>query len=231
MDIEDKHVSWLLFITVLLIVIIGGAFVVKSFFWRPQPIVIEFKYAKKDTCCNELASFYSKAEVDSMVNLLKIHEESLNSAEQNIKEKEWEKDYKNILIYGVSIVVALGGFFGYKSIHDVKKDSVEIAKHVSEKETNTYLENKLGELVNREMQNVYNDQTYQTIINRIKTDLITIHEFTTNTTIKKCVIDILEDWTLDISSNPNKVPANQPNVSQNNQQAETNNQEPQEFND
>lgn len=230
MEIEDKHVSWLLFITVVLILIIGGAFVVKSFFWRPQPIVIEFKYAEVDTCFNEVASFYSKAEVDSVVSLLKHHEDSLISADQSIKEKEWEKDYKNILVYGVSIIVALAGFFGYKSIHDVKNDSKEIAKNVSEKETRLYLENKLGELVNREMQNVYNEQTYQTIITRIKADLITVHEFTTNSTIKKCVIDILEDWTLDIRPNPNTTTASQ-SEDQGNPHTETDNQEPQDFND
>lgn len=231
MDIEDKHISWLFFIVVLLILGIGGAFAIRSIFFQPQPINIEIKYVRADSDSITPAEFYSKAQMDSVIGIFKSKEESLNTYQQHIEEEKWEKDYKNILIYGVSIIIAIAGFFGYKSIHDVKKESHEIAKRVSEDETNAYLGKRLGELVSREMGNVYNEQSYQTIVTRIKADLITIHQFITSESVKKTVIDILEDWTIDVKSVTQQPQDDTDNESNSQNRDSDNVTEPQDFND
>ena len=94
------------------------------------------------------------------------------SAEQRKNEFRWQ----SYMSYVIGIIVAICGFFGYKSIRDLKDDVSKTVSDSAEKETRKFLDEKLGEMVNRKvfeiMDGVYKSEATNVAVAQLKKELI-----------------------------------------------------------
>lgn len=232
-SLEDILASLVVFTCALIVLLVVGGFAFRSFITRPDIIRVHVIEIQTDSVSGVVQDYYSKAQVDSIVSVFRLQEDQLEQRQKYIIEKEeWSQDYKNALLYIVTIIIAIAGFFGYKSMKDVKKDCSDMAERISkdtaEIETREYLNSNIKELVNNEMKKTYSEQSYNTIVSRIKDDLINLHKFVTNEVVKQQVIDLLKDWSLNLSNN------NQSDIQRGSSKNNSGNEgsvEPQDFND
>lgn len=198
--LEDYFASWLIFIGCLAIIFLVGAFVYRSFIDRPHPFKIEISLVE-DKSTGDVKEMYSRAQIDSVLTLIKQQELSISKRENFQMEKtEWSKDYQEIIFYGGAFILAIASFFGYKSFREVKSESKEVAKE----ETIKYLDKNLGDYVKKEILKTYSEENYSTMIGRLKSDLIEEKIFLTSVSLRDKILTILHDWTIDIRSNDSK---------------------------
>lgn len=93
-----------------------------------------------------------------------------------LQQKENEFRWQSYMSYVIGIIVAICGFFGYKSIRDLKDDVSKTVSDSAEKETRKFLDEKLGEMVNRKvfeiMDGVYKSEATNVAVAQLKKELI-----------------------------------------------------------
>lgn len=90
----------------------------------PEPMKI---VVVQDSTCNDV--LYSRSQIDSILLLQQKQNRELNEQFQAVMEKKSNEDLtKNFFMVIASVLISICGFFGYKSIKDMKegiKNSVE----------------------------------------------------------------------------------------------------------
>jgi len=93
-----------------------------------------------------------------------------------LQQRENEFRWQSYMSYVIGIIVAICGFFGYKSIRELKDDVSKMVSDSAEKETRKFLDEKLGEMVNRKvfeiMNGVYKSEATNVAIAQLKKELI-----------------------------------------------------------
>ena len=102
-------------------------------------VLIETKISKNDTTTKlELDSYLKK--VDQRITELQNVESSLN------KKIEEVNSFYKFLGTILAIIIAITGFFGFKSLHELKIRNLENAKEVAKNEANSKVETELVNL-------------------------------------------------------------------------------------
>ncbi len=92
-----------------------------------------------------------------------------------LQQRENEFKWQSYMSYVVGIIVAIFGFFGYKSIRDLKEDVSKNVSDIAKKETRKYLDEKLSALVNEKvegrMNSIYESETMRVAVDKLKNEL------------------------------------------------------------
>lgn len=173
-------------LTILALFFVSSAFVYQLFFKKPRVQQIVISVAPKDSLDQSLS--YSSMQIDSLVNVIKHHEQALEEKYQYVIEEKEEKDSLNTLgTLIVGIVLSFCGFFGYKSFTDLKSHgekiasnaAIEVAEKVAQTEAEKSIDNKVKSYLNENLSNevnanitdYYRSQTDNVLANQIKDSL------------------------------------------------------------
>lgn len=90
---------------------------------------VEFAYKLiPDSIAIDAEYYFSKAQMDSVMRQLEYHEAVLNNKFQTLLSQKAEEDWiKDLFVYVFGIVVAVLGFFGYRSFTDLEEKTIKIA--------------------------------------------------------------------------------------------------------
>lgn len=112
----------------------------------------------------ERFSFYS----DSLINVVNRHERILDEKYASfISEKEQTLRIESIVGILISIIVAVVGFFGYKSIKSIEKKAADIAKERVEHEVVDYLDKNLVGMIRKELKSSFFDYIDEKTANKV----------------------------------------------------------------
>lgn len=138
-----------------------------------QPIKIEV--ASLDTL--RQANYLSKEEADSLITVVKRHEQELAEKYQYALEQKIDQNqYFSLGTFIVGVVLSIFGFFGYKSIRSIEikanKDAERAAKQTSEDVTKAYLDEKLLGKVSIAAENIFNSVGAETMKTKVQDETI-----------------------------------------------------------
>lgn len=178
----EKWAIWIIGICILLLLFGVGCFVVNKTVLTPKVARLEIRIIP-DSLSTEAT--YSKRGVDSLINVTKT---TLESYEHHFQtetvQKEQEDNYKSFGALLLSVIVGLGGFFGFKSFKDIKdrgeqtakevasEKASELAEKVAEKAAEKYLASKLPEVVQKQFEKSFKDTTINSIKESVKAELV-----------------------------------------------------------
>lgn len=178
----EKWAIWIIGLCIMLLLFGFGCFVYNKAVKTPCVALLEIKIAQDSLSTDEK---YSKREVDS---LIKVTKKTLESYEHHFKtvteQKEQEDIYKSVGALLLSVIVGLGGFFGFKSFKDIKDRGEQMAKEVAsskareeaekvaQKASEKYLASKLPEVVQKQFEESFNETSINSIKNSVKAEII-----------------------------------------------------------
>lgn len=178
----EKWAIWIIGVCILLLLFGVGCFVFNKTILTPKVARLEIRIVP-DSLFEDAT--YSKREIDSLINVTKT---TLKSYEHHFQtetvQKEQEDNYKSFGALLLSVIVGLGGFFGFKSFKDIKDRGEQTAKEVAsakaseiaekeaEKAAEKYLAKKLPEVVQKQFEDSFGETTVNSIKDSIKADLL-----------------------------------------------------------
>lgn len=168
--LNDCIASWLVFILVGGVIVFSLIFMVNDLWEAPDVQELVIKVELGDSIQNNKANshvFYAE-EIDSLIKLVKNYELQLDNKYQYLIDKQHEDD--RLKTWGtmiVGVIVSLCGFWGYKSMKDLREDITKNAEKTSEITVNSYLEKKLQGKVNDALQNTYKTEVVDIIKNHV----------------------------------------------------------------
>ena len=178
----DKWATWIIGICIVLLIFGAGCFVVSKTILAPKVVQLEIKIIPDSV---SVEATYSKREVDSLIIVTKTKMESYDHYFQTeTLQKKQEEDYKSLGALLLSVIVGLGGFFGFKSFKDIKDRGEQTAKEVAsekasrlavkvaEKTAEKYLSSKLPEVVQKQFEESFKDTTINSIKESVKTEVV-----------------------------------------------------------
>ncbi len=90
-------------------------------------IEIVYKFIP-DSVALDAEYYFSKTQMDSIMRQLEYHEAVLNNKFQTLLTQKSEEDWiKDLFVYVFGIVVAVLGFFGYRSFTDLEEKTIKTA--------------------------------------------------------------------------------------------------------
>ena len=178
----EKWAIWLICLCIVILLFGVGCFVYNKTVLMPKVISLEIAITP-DSSSN--VPTYSKKEVDSLITVTKT---TLEAYEHHFKtetmQKEQEDIYKSFGTLLLSVIIGLGGFFGFKSFKDVKdkgeqmskevadNKAKEVAENVAKNASEQYLQSKLPEVVQKQFEESFNDTAIASIRESVKKDLV-----------------------------------------------------------
>lgn len=110
----------------------------------------------------------SKEQADSLISIVKHHEQELAEKYQYALEQKIDQNqYFSLGTFIVGVVLSIFGFFGYKSIKSIEakanKDAERAAKQTSEDVTKEYLNEKLQGKISIAAENIFNSVGAETM--------------------------------------------------------------------
>ena len=178
----EKWAIWIIGICIVLLLFGVGCFVVNKTILTPKVARLEIKIIPDSLSTD---ATYSKKEVDSLIAVTKTILESYEHHFQTeTVQKEQEDNYKSFGALLLSVIVGLGGFFGFKSFKDIKdrgeqtakevasEKASELAEKVAEKAAGKYLASKLPEVVQKQFEESFKDTTINSIKESVKAELV-----------------------------------------------------------
>lgn len=178
----EKWAIWIIGICIVLLLFGVGCFVVNKTILTPKVDRLEIKIIPDSLSTD---ATYSKKEIDSLIAVTKIILESYEHHFQTeTVQKEQEDNYKSFGALLLSVIVGLGGFFGFKSFKDIKdrgeqtakevasEKASELAEKVAEKAAGKYLASKLPEVVQKQFEESFKDTTINSIKESVKAELV-----------------------------------------------------------
>lgn len=122
----------------------------------------------------------SRAAADSIVNAIQAQQHIIDDKYKYILEqKETAQDFITFGGLFVTIALSLFGFFGYRSIESIKDNSKRIAETASrettesilQKDSNGYMEKNAKEIINKRIDELYNEEFRNVQIQKLKDDI------------------------------------------------------------
>ena len=181
-SLTDKWATWIIGICIVLLLFGVGCFVVSKTILSPKVVQLEIKIIPDSVSAE---ATYSKREVDSLIIVTKTKMESYDHYFQTeTAQKKQEEDYKSLGALLLSVIVGLGGFFGFKSFKDIKdkgeqtakevasEKAGELAEKVAEEAAEKYLSSKLPEVVQKQFEESFKDTTINSIKESVKTEVV-----------------------------------------------------------
>jgi len=155
----EKFSNYLNYIaaTIIAIVVIGVLIISFIFVGKEKPpvktIKIEYHGVKTDSI-NEL----NKIEIEQISTLLDSIKVTSNKIQQKqielIEEKERDDFFNKLYTAFIAIILAIAGFFGFKSVSEIKQraitDAKEQAKYIADKEFDNIFDKKYRATVSEE---------------------------------------------------------------------------------
>lgn len=116
-------------VATLALIIIPGIAILKRSSNDVKECRVEFAYKLiPDSVAIDAEYYFSKAQMDSVMKQLEYHEAVLNNKFQTLLSQKAEEDWiKDLFVYVFGIVVAVLGFFGYRSFTDLEEKTIKIA--------------------------------------------------------------------------------------------------------
>lgn len=116
----------------------------------------------------EQKNYLSKEQADSLIMIVKRHEQELAEKYQYALEQKMDQgQYYSLGTFIVGVVLSIFGFFGYKSIKSIElkanKDAERVAKQTSEDVTKDYLNEKLQGKVSIAAEKIFNSVGAETM--------------------------------------------------------------------
>ena len=183
---ERDIASILAYCTIVLCIIAILLPLVIGLFFQPKQKV-EINITSIDTLPSK-ALVISKSDLDSLFHVIEEHEHLLNERyDYVLEQKENELKWQTYITLIIGIIVSICGFFGYKSIRDLKeevqketKDSAKknasyiaknIAQRVSTQEVikrlprkiEQYLDENLQKEVSNQMESIFRNELYSSL--------------------------------------------------------------------
>ena len=129
----EKAGHWLLLISSLVLIILCLFVGYQSI---RKPVIHKF-YITTVADSDSLLMAQSTAKIDSLMAMIVNHEQQLSEKYQYIVEKEDnENTFLSIGTMLVGVVISIAGFFGYKSMKDIKNESLRMARQTVEDKIN-----------------------------------------------------------------------------------------------
>lgn len=135
---------------------------------------------KIQVCCvDSLQKDKALSAADAATVFRKMEQKELELEEKYnyvLQQKGFEFSWQSYVSYVIGLIVAICGFFGYKSIQDLKDDVTKNISDSAKKETQRFLDEKLNTLVQKKveerMDNIYNPQSINVITKKLEPELI-----------------------------------------------------------
>ena len=178
----DKWAIGIIGFCIVLLLCGSACFVVNRTIITPKVARLEIMVVQ-DSLANEPS--YSSKEVDSLILMTR---ETLDSYQQYFQtettKNEQEEMYRSFGALLLSVIVALSGFFGFKSFKDIKDKGVQTAKEVATKEAKAvaeskskkaaeaYLKKKLPEVVEKQFEDSFKATTTDSIKSSVIAEVI-----------------------------------------------------------
>lgn len=122
-------------------------------------------------------NYLSKEQADSLIEVVKHHEQELAERYQYALEQKINQDqYYSLGTFVVGVILSLFGFFGYKSMKSIEekanKDAERAAKQTSEDVTKDYLTERLQGLVAIAAENIFKSVGAETMKAKVQEETI-----------------------------------------------------------
>ena len=144
--LNDCISSWLLFILVAGIIVCTGVYIVKNIIRSPQKYEVVIRVETPDSTSKARPGeqvYYAK-NLDSLFTVIKCYEAQLDEKYEYLLENREEEDhFKTWGALIVSVIVSLCGFWGYKSMKDLREDIKSDTRTTSELTVNNFLDKNL----------------------------------------------------------------------------------------
>lgn len=164
-NLEDNCLTLILFVFIVAFIVCG------AFYFCASTLKDSLYKSYQITVSNDSISgvVYSKSEIDSLVEVIRHHEDALSHKYQSyLHEKEKEDHAQTVIVFVVGAIVSICGFFGYKSFKDIKEQGKEIAKDIAEKQAKEEIDKQLPDLIRREVTNVYRSEALMILEQKVK---------------------------------------------------------------
>lgn len=178
----EKWAIWLICLCIVTLLFGICCFVYNKTILSPKVITLEITIAH-DTLANEPT--YSKKELDSLIGVTKTTLESFeHHFKTEIVQKEQEDLFKSFGTLLLSVILGIGGFFGFKSFKDIKDKGEQMSKEVAKEKANEvaekvaknvsekYLQSKLPEVVQKQFEESFKETTIASVKESVKAELI-----------------------------------------------------------
>lgn len=150
-ETNDKLFSWLLFILVAGVIVCALVFFVSDLVKSPkvQDVVIKVEIPDSTRVAPQSMRLYNADEIDSLIVMVSDYEKNLDEKYQYLLENRQEDDrFKTWGALIVGVIVSICGFWGYKSMKDLREDITSSTEKTSELTVNAYLDKNLQDKVN-----------------------------------------------------------------------------------
>ncbi len=154
--ITDCHISWLLFILVAGVIVCALVFFVTDLIREPKVRDIVIRVDVADSVYKEGKDnmVYGACQIDSLVNVVKEYELELDEKYQYLLENRQDDDrFKTWSALIVGIIVSLCGFWGYRSLRDLREDLTKSTEKTTALTVDDYLSKNLQMKVNDALTN------------------------------------------------------------------------------
>lgn len=161
--ITDCHASWVIFILVILVIIGTIAYIVTDCIRAPkvQDIVIQVETTDS---IQKGTLIYKSEGIDSLITVVKDYELKLDEKYQYLLEnRQDEERFKTWGALIVGVIVSICGFWGYKSLKDLREDITANTEKTAELSVKVYLDKKLQHKVNEELTHSLNSDIVKII--------------------------------------------------------------------
>lgn len=195
------------------------AILIVSAFWccrtciKPaiQPIRIEI--TASDSL--KMANYLSKEQADSLITIVKRHEQELAERYQYALEQKMDQDqYFSLGTFLVGVVLSIFGFFGYKSMKSIEEkannDAERAAKQTSEDVIKSYLDEKLDGKVSIAAEKIFNSVGADTMKEKVVEETIKHDDEYINSLIANLEKDLKEYIRQDCENQEECAEATQP---------------------
>jgi len=168
--LNDCIASWLVFILVAGVIVCALFYMVSDLVKAPEVQDFVIRVELSDSIKNTKTSpnvYYTEG-IDSLISVVKKYEAGVDNKYQYIVEKQQEDD--RMKTWGamiIGVIVSLCGFWGYKSMKDLREDITANTEKTSELAVNSYLDNHLQGKVNDALQNTLKSDIVDIIKNHV----------------------------------------------------------------
>lgn len=180
MEKLNRFISYLaaiiLFATVMMVITLVNSFLSNSSIpVKSQKLVIEYKI---DSVHNVKYNNLEVRKLDSLMSLITSKHDLIDKKQEILLQSQLNDTFLNKIFTAlIAFILALAGFFGFKSINEIKaqsiEDSVKATKEDARLEFNKVFTNEYKSEIFNQSQNATNE-FIRTELDQIRTDILTI---------------------------------------------------------
>lgn len=190
-SLNSKIASWIIFFLVIGVIGCTLTYMIGDLFRSPIVHDLVIRYEPCDSLHkaspNEMVCHAEK--MDSLIHAVREHELALDEKYQYLVDSRQEEDrFKTWGALIVGVIVSICGFWGYKSLKDLRDDIKENTEKTSELAVNSYLEKNLQNKVNESL----NSSLRSDIVDIIKTHVFNTLNSSEDPIVNSKVRDALE---------------------------------------